>query len=190
MDSTTDVHPAAEVGMTPHPDLPFGRDETATAPYPVPGPARVLSFEGVGAMPRSGTSVYRLVSPDRSLTNRRRDRQNSEVIQKEEINGEEPAKYVSQEHLPHHRQSHRANFYTSYTDYVTKQTTGRNAQFFGLTRTERDHLGGVEYRAISLLSWIVPAYFALWQVLGCIGLGAYMAANKASTSLMNGIQPW
>lgn len=77
-----------------------------------------------------------------------------------------------------------------YPHYLTPLTTGRNAQFFGLSKAEREHLGGVEYRAISLLSWIVPIYFALWQVLGCLGLGAYMAYNKADTARGNGINPW
>jgi hypothetical protein len=77
-----------------------------------------------------------------------------------------------------------------YPHYLTPHTIGRNAQFFGLSRAERDHLGGVEYRAIQLLSWIVPLYFVMWQLLGCLGLGAYMAHNKASTARENGIDPW
>ncbi|OBT57870.1 hypothetical protein VE04_02203 [Pseudogymnoascus sp. 24MN13] len=74
--------------------------------------------------------------------------------------------------------------------YLTKHTTGRNGQFFGLSRAERDHLGGVEYRAIQLLAWIVPIYFVLWQLLGCLGLAAYVAHNKASVARENGINPW
>lgn len=77
-----------------------------------------------------------------------------------------------------------------YPHYLTPNTTGRNAQFFGLTSSEREHLGGVEYRAIQLLAWIVPIYFVLWQLLGCLGLGAYMAYNKAKTATDNGINPW
>jgi hypothetical protein len=77
-----------------------------------------------------------------------------------------------------------------YPHYLTPHTTGRNGQFFGLSRAEREHLGGVEYRAIVLLSWIVPIYFVLWQLLGCIGLGAYMNHNKSSTARENGIDPW
>jgi hypothetical protein len=83
---------------------------------------------------------------------------------------------------------HRRNVYTKpeetggqedlpglshYPHYLTPNTTGRNARFFGLSKEERKHLGGVEYRAIELLAWVVPAYFILWQLLGCLGLGAY-----------------
>ncbi|KAJ8058697.1 hypothetical protein OCU04_012869 [Sclerotinia nivalis] len=77
-----------------------------------------------------------------------------------------------------------------YPSYLNSSTTGRNAQFHGLSRAEREHLGGVEYRAISFLAWLVPAYFILWQVLGGIGLGAYMAYNKSNVTLENGINPW
>ncbi|KAB8290383.1 hypothetical protein EYC80_010816 [Monilinia laxa] len=77
-----------------------------------------------------------------------------------------------------------------YPSYLNNDTTGRNGQFHGLSRDEREHLGGVEYRAISFLAWLVPAYFILWQVLGGIGLGAYMAYNKSNVALENGINPW
>lgn len=77
-----------------------------------------------------------------------------------------------------------------YPSYLNADTTGRNGQIHGLSRNEREHLGGVEYRAISFLAWLVPAYFILWQVLGGIGLGAYMAYNKSNVALENGINPW
>ena len=67
---------------------------------------------------------------------------------------------------------------------------GRNSQFYSLTLAEREHLGGVEYRAITLLAIIVPVYFFLWQLLGSLGIGAYVANNRASTTLQNGINPW
>jgi Trk-type K+ transport system membrane component len=48
----------------------------------------------------------------------------------------------------------------------------------------------VEYKAVSLLAIIVPLYFALWQLLGCLGLGAYIANRRADTTLQNGLNPW
>ena len=77
-----------------------------------------------------------------------------------------------------------------YPRYLTRTTTGRNSQFHGLSQEQREHLGGVEYRAITLLSWIVPLYFVLWQFLGSLGLAAYIAHNKAETAEANGINPW
>ena len=67
---------------------------------------------------------------------------------------------------------------------------GRNSQFYSLTLSERERLGGVEYRAVMLLEVIVPVYFILWQLLGCIGLGAYVATYRADTTLQNGLNPW
>ncbi|KKA21189.1 hypothetical protein T310_4790 [Rasamsonia emersonii CBS 393.64] len=67
---------------------------------------------------------------------------------------------------------------------------GRNSTFHHLTDAERARLGGVEYRAVCLLSIIVPVYFVLWQLLGGLGLGAYLARNKASVTESNGLNPW
>ena len=67
---------------------------------------------------------------------------------------------------------------------------GRNSQFSHLTVAERERLGGVEYRALSFLAVIVPLYFVLWQLLGCLGLGAYIARNKPKTTEENGLNPW
>ena len=67
---------------------------------------------------------------------------------------------------------------------------GRNSQFHSLTVSEREKLGGVEYRAIRLLEAVIVLYFVLFQLLGCIGLGAWLAVNQADTSLQNGLNPW
>lgn len=67
---------------------------------------------------------------------------------------------------------------------------GRNSQFHSLTLAERQRLGGVEYKAVTLLAIIVPVYFVLWQLLGSLGLGAYIANSRADTTLQNGLNPW
>lgn len=67
---------------------------------------------------------------------------------------------------------------------------GRNSQFHSLTLAERERLGGVEYRAVTLLEVIVPLYFLLWQLLPCIGIGAWIAVNRADTATQNGLNPW
>lgn len=74
--------------------------------------------------------------------------------------------------------------------FPTAAFIGRNSQFHNLTLGEREHLGGVEYRAITLLAVIVPVYFVLWQLLGSLGIGAYIARNRTRTTLQNGINPW
>ena len=88
----------------------------------------------------------------------------------------------------HDKETQHIDSYQPY--YLTRHTTGRNAQFHHLTREEREHLGGVEYRALTFLSILVPLYWFLWQILGCVGLAAYFAHNKPDVPLQNGINPW
>ncbi|KAL6713821.1 hypothetical protein ACLMJK_008315 [Lecanora helva] len=75
-------------------------------------------------------------------------------------------------------------------DLLSKEFVGRNSQFKGLSLADREHLGGVEYRALCILAVLVPAYFISWQLLGCIGLGAYVANNRADVTKVNAEHPW
>lgn len=74
--------------------------------------------------------------------------------------------------------------------FLTSKTVGRNAQFHDLTSEEREELGGCEYRALKVLAVVVPLYFVLWQLLGCISLGAWIAYNAPQVALSNGLNPW
>lgn len=67
---------------------------------------------------------------------------------------------------------------------------GRNSQFHNLTHSEREALGGLEYQAVSLLGYIIPLYFVAWQLLGAVGLGAWINNNRPSTSRTNGLNPY
>ncbi|KAK8075536.1 High-affinity potassium transport protein [Apiospora hydei] len=78
----------------------------------------------------------------------------------------------------------------NHQQYLTSQKIGRNAQFHDLTAEERDHLGGTEYRALKVLSVVVPAYFFLWQLFGCIALGAWISTNQPGPANDNAINPW
>lgn len=126
--------------------------------------AQILSFQGVGAHLHS--TSFRFLSVEGMCGRRSKEVKNGENYDHgEDIN-------ISQ--CP---------------NYLTRHTMGRNAQFFGLSKAERDHLGGMEYRAITLLSYVVPAYFVLWQLLGCVFLGAYMSVYEASIAREDGINP-
>lgn len=74
--------------------------------------------------------------------------------------------------------------------FITNKTVGRNGQFHDLTNEEREQLGGCEYRALKVLAVVVPLYFALWQLLGCLSLGAWIAYNKPEVATSNGLGPW
>lgn len=155
--------------ITNHDGTRSDPDHISFMRYASPSPkerqhTRVLSFVGVGAHPYSTSFKF---PPTEGLTNREAKRANA-----------------------HNRDEGDKIAHWQYPHYLTRHTTGRNAQFFGLSKAEREHLGGVEYRAITLLAYVVPIYFVLWQLLGCLGLGAYMAHNKASTAYENGINPW
>ncbi|KAI0536073.1 cation transport protein-domain-containing protein [Xylaria digitata] len=78
---------------------------------------------------------------------------------------------------------------------VTVTTTADEARYqgahkIGLTSEKREKLGGAEYRALRLLSVIVPVYFISWQVLGSVALGAWIANNQPQPALDNAISPW
>jgi len=66
----------------------------------------------------------------------------------------------------------------------------RNSHFHGLSVEDRKHLGGCEYSAVLFLSFLVPVYFVVWQLLGCLSLGAWVASHRASTARENGIDPF
>ena len=67
---------------------------------------------------------------------------------------------------------------------------GRNSNLHPLNYLERLRLGGVEYRALRILAFVVPMYFVLWQLLGCLGLGAWVLANDPDAARGNGLNPF
>jgi uncharacterized membrane protein YgcG len=156
-----------DVFIPPEREIDHEQDHISMMRYAPPAGherRRILSFAGVGA--HSNSTAYQLPLSGGLLHRMGKKAQEKEKIELENLSQSE------------------------YPSYLNRRTTGRNAQFFNLSRAQREHLGGVEYRAISLLAWVVPAYFVLWQFLGCVGLGAYMANNKAATAEENGINPW
>ncbi|GHJ86990.1 hypothetical protein NliqN6_3392 [Naganishia liquefaciens] len=54
---------------------------------------------------------------------------------------------------------------------------GRNSHFHDLTKDEHDELGGVEYRALRVLFWIVLLYYICFQVFAFIIVGPYIEAK-------------
>ncbi|KAL2006810.1 hypothetical protein VTN00DRAFT_9478 [Thermoascus crustaceus] len=66
----------------------------------------------------------------------------------------------------------------------------RNSQFYGLTTAERERLGGVEYKAVSFLSIVVPVYFLMFHVCGIVGVGCWLSVNRPSVARENGLSPF
>ena len=75
-------------------------------------------------------------------------------------------------------------------DFLRNGFLARNSQISNLSSEERQRLGGVEYRAITMLSVIVPLYFVLWQMLACLGMGAWIACKMKYSTISNGLNPW
>jgi hypothetical protein len=78
----------------------------------------------------------------------------------------------------------------SWRQILTKHNVGPNAQFYNLSTAERERLGGCEYQALKILALVVPLYAFLWQVLGAMGIGAWIAKNSPEVATSNGVNPW
>jgi hypothetical protein len=73
---------------------------------------------------------------------------------------------------------------------VGNAMVGRNSQFYGLTRHDREQLGCIEYKALKFLSVLVPVYLLAFQVLGSVALGTFISLHQADLAYENGSKPW
>lgn len=71
--------------------------------------------------------------------------------------------------------------------FASKGLISRNSQFHGLSPAERETLGGVEYKAVSFLSVIVPVYLLMFLTLGIVGVGGWLVANHPNIARENGL---
>ncbi|TRM69077.1 cation transport protein-domain-containing protein [Schizophyllum amplum] len=63
--------------------------------------------------------------------------------------------------------------------YITfDAVVGRNSAFHLLTKEQLEELGGVEYRAVNVLLWIVALYHILVQLLAFVIIAPYMSMSK------------
>ena len=95
-------------------------------------------------------------------------------------------------YLPQSEEHTKPGRFATFEDWVKSRggLLGRNSQFHNLTEKERRKLGGIEYDAVSVLSVIVPLYFVLWQLLGAVGVGAYLQLNRPDIAYSNGLNPF
>ncbi|KAI0629974.1 TrkH-domain-containing protein [Trametes polyzona] len=57
-------------------------------------------------------------------------------------------------------------------------TVKRNSSFYGLTAENIEELGGVEYRALCSLSWIIPAYYIGLLSISFVVTAPYMSMSR------------
>lgn len=58
------------------------------------------------------------------------------------------------------------------------------------TPVDRRDAAELEVRTLRLVAVLVPCYFVIWQLLGAVSLGAWIAQHRASTTRANGVDPW
>ena len=74
--------------------------------------------------------------------------------------------------------------------FERRGTVDRNGQFHSLSSEEREHLRCVEYQAVRLLSYVVPMYIIVWQVLGCLAIGVYVSYRRPDAAETYSVKPW
>lgn len=71
-------------------------------------------------------------------------------------------------------------------NYVSWEPSyGRNSVFIGLTKEQRNELGGVEYRAIKLLCIILLIYYIGWHICGVVMLIPWISLKKYYKNLLD-----
>lgn len=70
-------------------------------------------------------------------------------------------------------------------------TIGRNSTFVDLTEEQREELGGIEYRSLKTLAWVLIAYYFGFFILGIIILLPWMIRSKYYSNVVGtvGITP-
>ncbi|KAF2646809.1 hypothetical protein P280DRAFT_387556 [Massarina eburnea CBS 473.64] len=66
-------------------------------------------------------------------------------------------------------------------------TVGRNSAFVDLTEEQREELGGIEYRALKLLLWILVAYFVGFHLFGMVTLLPWIVRDSHYSSVVTDI---
>ncbi|CCO33656.1 Low-affinity potassium transport protein [Rhizoctonia solani AG-1 IB] len=94
--------------------------------------------------------------------------------------------FVNTPHLPSHQSGYGgfpmphelAGRFIKRVFPQTMTLTRRNSQFHDLTQEEQEELGGVEYRALGALLWIIAAYHIGIQLFGFVVFAPYSSMPK------------
>ena len=133
-----------------------------------------ITFDGP-QRPTTGASVYRKQDPDAPnssmhLRNRSRSRTIASFFTRDKDEEEEadPMPYLS-----------------------WAPTIGRNSNFVDLTEDQREELGGIEYRALKTLAWVLCAYFVGFHLLGMVCLTPWITRSRRYTQVVEdvGVSP-
>ncbi|GAO49217.1 hypothetical protein G7K_3375-t1 [Saitoella complicata NRRL Y-17804] len=84
---------------------------------------------------------------------------------------------------PTSRRSTRTNVELPYLSYAA--TVGRNSTFVDLTPEQRQELGGIEYRSLVALVWVLGTYFVFLHVFGIVSLLVFVYTARGSASVVD-----
>lgn len=96
-------------------------------------------------------------------------------------------KWLSEKLSRCHGVPHTSNDRHSYLSF--KPTLDGKGRFKDLREAEYEELGGVEYRALGMLCWILPTYICFWVTLTLVILSAYSSESKAIAETIRSGQP-
>jgi Trk-type K+ transport system membrane component len=89
-------------------------------------------------------------------------------------------------YLSHDRETTDPLPYLSYA-----ATIGRNSTFVDLTEEQREELGGIEYRSLKTLAWVLIAYYFGFFIFGIVILVPWIVRDKHYSELVraSGVSP-
>ena len=91
------------------------------------------------------------------------------------------------------RRSNTARSMQEPMPYLSWQpTVGRNSFFVNLTEDQREELGGIEYRALKTLAWVLVGFFFGFHILGIICLTPWILTTQWGSVITEDGQgrPW
>ncbi|TID22901.1 Efflux pump [Venturia nashicola] len=84
-------------------------------------------------------------------------------------------------HLSQEKQTSDPLPYLSYA-----ATIGRNSTFVDLTEEQREELGGIEYRALKTLAWVLLVYYFGYFILGYVIFLPWITQSKQYSAIVRG----
>ncbi|KAL1310526.1 hypothetical protein AAFC00_000810 [Neodothiora populina] len=70
-----------------------------------------------------------------------------------------------------------------------KPVLDKKGRIYSLDERQKTELGGVEYRALKLLSWLLPAYILFWVIIGIVILVPYGTVDRNVENIIQTSQP-
>ncbi|CAA9963080.1 potassium ion transporter [Pyrenophora teres f. maculata] len=144
-------------------DRPFKNHITIDVPDRVNGPTGHSIYDRTGTVDGDAGPT-----PGMHLRNRSRSRTLASFLSRSKDEDEEPVPYLS-----------------------WTPTIGRNSNFVDLTEEQREELGGIEYRALKLLAWILTIFYLGWHTIGVICLVPWITHTARYSGVVEavGINP-